>query len=217
MSLFTWVHRVLARDLEWTIQEVSPGDDDSSRKNERAQQQKALHEVERWFQSGMPYTPGDSAIHTSLFLSQYVWDLIRTFSALVFPYGLCIIVVTGLDLCTGSFMFTTVAVIQKRISIVKMFIHWFVTFFGNLAGSLFVVSIITGYGGIFDSAVYKQEAITFGWTPPFPLRVSVLRRYSYAEAIADRIAGGAYAVLSAAERVELVHRMATAAETLRES
>ena len=62
----------------------------------------------------------------------------------------------------------------------------------------------------------EQEAITFGWTPPFPLRVNVLRRYAYAEAIADRIAGGAYAVLSPAERVELVHSLATAAATLTE-
>jgi formate/nitrite transporter FocA (FNT family) len=30
--------------------------------------------------------------------------LIRTVSALVFPYGLCMIILTGADLCTGSFM-----------------------------------------------------------------------------------------------------------------
>lgn len=30
--------------------------------------------------------------------------LIRTISALVFPYGLCMIILTGADLCTGSFM-----------------------------------------------------------------------------------------------------------------
>lgn len=30
--------------------------------------------------------------------------LIRTIAALVFPYGLCMIVLTGSDLCTGSFL-----------------------------------------------------------------------------------------------------------------
>jgi formate/nitrite transporter FocA (FNT family) len=30
--------------------------------------------------------------------------LIRTFAALVFPYGLCMVFLTGADLCTGSFM-----------------------------------------------------------------------------------------------------------------
>lgn len=30
--------------------------------------------------------------------------LIRTIGALVFPYGLCMIILTGADLCTGSFL-----------------------------------------------------------------------------------------------------------------
>lgn len=30
--------------------------------------------------------------------------LMRTMSALIFPYGLCMIILTGADLCTGSFM-----------------------------------------------------------------------------------------------------------------
>jgi formate/nitrite transporter FocA (FNT family) len=30
--------------------------------------------------------------------------LLRTISALVFPYGLCMIILTGADLCTGTFM-----------------------------------------------------------------------------------------------------------------
>jgi hypothetical protein len=63
----------------------------------------------------------------------------------------------------------------------------------------------------------EQEAITFGWTPPFPSRVSVLRRYAYAEALADRIAGAAYAVLDSAERSELRERLETAAAVLQES
>jgi hypothetical protein len=46
--------------------------------------------------------------------------------------------------------------------------------------------------------------------------VSVLRRYSYAEALADRIAGTAYAALDPDDRVELVHRMDTAAASLLE-
>jgi formate/nitrite transporter FocA (FNT family) len=94
--------------------------------------------------------------------------LMRTISALVFPYGLCMIILTGADLCTGSFMvwpyferdgsidivdvdtnikmlqFTTVAVLNRRLSWSKMLIHWGVTFLGNLAGSLFVVAIVFG-------------------------------------------------------------------------
>lgn len=42
-----------------------------------------------------------------------------------------------------------------------MLMHWTVTFFGNLAGSLFVVAIVTGYGGIFDAPPYSTFAVTF--------------------------------------------------------
>lgn len=42
-----------------------------------------------------------------------------------------------------------------------MLMHWTVTFFGNLAGSLFIVAIITGYGGVFSVSPYDTEAMTF--------------------------------------------------------
>lgn len=71
------------------------------------------------------------------------------------------IIVTGTDLCTASFMITTVSALQRRISVWKMLLHWFITFFGNLAGSLFLVAIIAGYGGVFDTEPYKSEVITF--------------------------------------------------------
>ncbi|EAU32669.1 conserved hypothetical protein [Aspergillus terreus NIH2624] len=87
--------------------------------------------------------------------------LIRTISALVFPYGLCMIILTGADLCTGSFMFTTVAALQRQLSWKKMLLHWFVTFWGNLAGSLFVVAIIFGYGNVFSTEPFKSAVITF--------------------------------------------------------
>ena len=45
-----------------------------------------------------------------------------------------------------------------------MLMHWAITFWGNLAGSLFVVSIIAGYGGVFDTAVFKTEVQNFATT-----------------------------------------------------
>lgn len=56
---------------------------------------------------------------------------------------------------------TTISVLQRRLSITKMLMHWFITFWGNLAGSLFVVAIITGYGGIFSTDPYRSEAMSF--------------------------------------------------------
>lgn len=89
---------------------------------------------------------------------------IRVIGALVFPYGLSMIVLSGVDLCTGSFLYTTVSVLQGRLGPTKALIHWVITFFGNLAGSLFIVTIIAGYGGLFSTGYYRTEAINFATT-----------------------------------------------------
>jgi hypothetical protein len=58
----------------------------------------------------------------------------------------------------------------------------------------------------------EEEAVTFGWQPPFPSRLPLLRRYAYAEAIADRITGAAYAVLEPDQRSELITLLRAAAD-----
>ena len=63
----------------------------------------------------------------------------------------------------------------------------------------------------------EQEAVVSGWTPPFPPRLTVLRRYTSARALADRICGDAYAELTAAERMCLVDRLRSAAAAVADS
>ena len=43
--------------------------------------------------------------------------LIRTISALVFPYGLCMIILTGADLATGSFMVNNPGTLVVRVGV----------------------------------------------------------------------------------------------------
>jgi hypothetical protein len=59
-----------------------------------------------------------------------------------------------------------------------------------------------------------QEALTLGWSPPFPSRVAVLRRFTYAESLANRMAGAAFRALQRQERVELVERLSAIAATV---
>ncbi|KAK5167450.1 uncharacterized protein LTR77_007149 [Saxophila tyrrhenica] len=99
--------------------------------------------------------------NTSPWYQENAPGLMRMIGAIIFPWGLVSIVVSGADLCTGSFMFTTIAVLHRRLSVVKMLMHWFITFWGNLAGSLFVVGLITGHGGIFNEDPYLSEVYTF--------------------------------------------------------
>jgi len=81
--------------------------------------------------------------------------LIRMLGAVIFPFGLTLIVVTGADLATGSFMFTTLSALHGRLSVWKMLRHWVITFFGNLAGSLFIACLLMGEGGVFSTDPFQ--------------------------------------------------------------
>ena len=86
--------------------------------------------------------------------------LIRTIAATYFPIGLVMIVLSGADLFTSNIMFTTAALLERRISIVQVFKINVVSFFGNLAGTLFFMAIVTGYGGVFSLPAYKEAVFT---------------------------------------------------------
>lgn len=53
------------------------------------------------------------------------------------------------DAVTDSVQYTAVSVLHRRLSVWRMLLHWFITFWGNLAGSLFMVSIIFGCKRVF--------------------------------------------------------------------
>jgi hypothetical protein len=61
----------------------------------------------------------------------------------------------------------------------------------------------------------EEEALAFGWQPPFPARAALVRRYIHAEALADRIVGEALAKLSTPERDELLALLSRAADAVR--
>ncbi|KAL6407359.1 hypothetical protein AUP68_10190 [Ilyonectria robusta] len=66
----------------------------------------------------------------------------------------------GLIKLVGAW-FTMVAVLNGKLSVWRMLLHWFLCFFGNLLGCLFIMAIIIGYGGTFDSDPYREEVIAF--------------------------------------------------------
>ena len=102
--------------------------------------------------------------HTSPWYQENAPGLIKTIAALVFPYGLVIVQMTGSDLCTGSFMYTTVAALHRRLSVWRMLQHWGVTFLGNLAGSLFVCCVIVGCEYMSDAESLELTGRNRWWT-----------------------------------------------------
>ncbi|KAI9743580.1 MAG: hypothetical protein M1818_002895 [Claussenomyces sp. TS43310] len=88
--------------------------------------------------------------------------LIRTAGALMFPIGLVMITLTGADLFTSNVMFMVTAFLHRRVGVRDVLTSWVVSYLGNLAGMLFFMAIIIGYGGVLtDVAAYKQQTVTF--------------------------------------------------------
>jgi formate/nitrite transporter FocA (FNT family) len=63
---------------------------------------------------------------------------------MVFPVGLIMVVLTGADLYTSYCMYSVVALLHRRCSVFDLLKTWFVSFFGNLAGALFFMAVLTG-------------------------------------------------------------------------
>ncbi|KAK4167110.1 Formate/nitrite transporter-domain-containing protein [Cladorrhinum sp. PSN259] len=85
--------------------------------------------------------------------------LIRMVSGLVFPSGIVMILLSGGELFTGSNMITGISFYHGRLPLNKLLLHWLLCFFGNLAGALFVMAVIIGYGGVFDNEIFRDQAI----------------------------------------------------------
>jgi hypothetical protein len=54
------------------------------------------------------------------------------------------VVLTGADLYTSYCMYSVIALLHRRCSIMDLFKTLFVSFFGNLAGALFFMAVLTG-------------------------------------------------------------------------
>ncbi|KAH7355382.1 Formate/nitrite transporter-domain-containing protein [Rhexocercosporidium sp. MPI-PUGE-AT-0058] len=87
--------------------------------------------------------------------------LLCTISAMVFPVGLIMVMLTGADLFTSYCMYSVVALLHRRCSFADLLKTWVVSFVGNLAGALFLMAVLTGYGGTFEADPYRAKALSF--------------------------------------------------------
>ena len=62
----------------------------------------------------------------------------------LFPVGLIMVVLTWADLFTSYCMYSVVALLHRRCNFLDLLKTWFVSFFGNLAGALFFMAVLTG-------------------------------------------------------------------------
>lgn len=69
----------------------------------------------------------------------------RFVGAMVFPVGLMLVVICGAELFTGNNLMS-LAVMQKKISINKMFRNWILVYIANFIGSL-ILAVVVFYSG----------------------------------------------------------------------
>ncbi|ODV97054.1 hypothetical protein PACTADRAFT_48824 [Pachysolen tannophilus NRRL Y-2460] len=68
--------------------------------------------------------------------------IIRLLQGSLYPFGLFYVVNMGADLFNSNILFFTVGVLRGAVTILDLVISWTVSFFGNLAGNLFVCYVI---------------------------------------------------------------------------
>jgi formate transporter len=109
---------------------------------------------------------------TSLALTGAVQTAQPLVGALIFPVGLIIIVLLGLDLVTGSFGLLPLPWMENRTTTGAMFANWGYVFIGNLIGSVayggLLAIALTNFGtaapaGVAAKIIAVAEAKTIGY------------------------------------------------------
>jgi len=92
--------------------------------------------------------------------------------ALIFPVGLVMIVILGLELVTGSFALLPLAVLERRASMGSVIANWSWVFLGNLIGSIaygvLLAIVLTNFWhaeptGVAARIIAAAEAKTIGY------------------------------------------------------
>lgn len=110
--------------------------------------------------AGMFVGFGAAASSTAVFDIHNV-GIARFLAALIFPIGLCMVVVLGAELFTGNVTMVT-SVLSGRISWRRMFRNWAIVYVGNCIGAMGLASLLAFFGqfdiGGGGVAVYAAKA-----------------------------------------------------------
>lgn len=87
---------------------------------------------------------GSAATNTASFGIADV-GLARMVCGLLFPFGLCMVVVTGAELFTGNCLIS-ISVLEKKASVPGMLRNWGIVYLGNLAGGLLIAAGCACFG-----------------------------------------------------------------------
>ncbi len=92
-------------------------------------------------------------------------SLAKLISGLIFPFGLCIIMLMGMELFTGNVMIS-ISVMNKEATIRKMLRNWLLVYSGNFVGSAFVAC---------GTALFGQLDYSSGGLAAYTMKVAVTK------------------------------------------
>jgi len=96
--------------------------------------------------------------------------LAKLLFAAIFPCGLYMTIMTGVDLFTGNTMKMPAAVIEKKVTMGQLWHNWFWSYSGNFVGSLALVAAVAASGVLAGSALPIKTALyksSLTWSQAF--------------------------------------------------
>ncbi|KAJ7770134.1 putative formate/nitrite transporter [Mycena maculata] len=87
--------------------------------------------------------------------------LVKLLGGFVFPVGLVMIVLQGLELLTSNMMVLPIAILKGAIPWWTLPLNFLIVTFGNLVGSLFFAAVLVHYSGILSADPYPAYVTSF--------------------------------------------------------
>lgn len=119
--------------------------------------------------AGMMIAFGGSTTSTAVHAIGNV-SVAKTLTGVLFPFGLGMVILLGVELFTGNMMII-MTVLEKKATIYKMLRNWFLVYVGNFIGSIIVAAGHAFYGQLNMSggklAVYTMKVAAYKTSLPF--------------------------------------------------
>lgn len=105
----------------------------------------------------------------------------------VYAIGLFYVIVCGMELFNSNILFFSVGVMRGAVTLMDLVISWMVSFWVNLAGTVFVVYVICYCSGVFRQDVYVVGSISIAHSR---------NSFSFAENLLKGVAGNFFVCLA---------------------
>lgn len=105
----------------------------------------------------------------------------------VFVIGLFYVIVCGMELFNSNILFFSTGVMRGAVTLMDLFISWFVSFWVNLASTIFVVYVVCHLSGVMKQPAYVAASVAIAQAKD---------TYSFGENIMKGVAGNFFVCLA---------------------